>query len=478
MAALDMSLDIMGEQPALFKLYTQLCFIYATQDSTLQSEIVKTLESGLVRLCESFPWVAGQVVNTNPDLTGSPTYRLQSFKRIPTLVIKDYTGEKNVPTLDTLKDAEYPMAMLHESTWAPCPTLATLGFDPTQPSGDALDPAPVLLLQASFIRGGLVLCINMQHNVADMSGQESVIRLLSKACSGEDFTHEETKIGNAEREGLISLINEEGWKPGTELEQQLFSPQKPASSATQAPPTKITTPDPPAPPKCTWAYFSFGPSSLRQLKHLATQTLPEWFKGYVTTDDAVTACIYQSVLRARFRRLSHDPDCEVTIARAVDARRYLNVPATYPGILQNMAYTSYPLSRLLSMRLGEVAADMRQQVDPKKSNLAYATRSLITFLSQAPEHRSKVSFSANLKLDSDVMLSSWSKVDAYSFDFGLGLGQPEAVRRPGFLPVESLFYLMPKAKDGEIAAALCLRDEDMESLRNDEQFARFSRYIG
>jgi hypothetical protein len=37
--------------------------------------------------------------------------------------------------------------------------------------------------------------------------------------------------------------------------------------------------------------------------------------------------------------------------------------------------------------------------------------------------------------------------------------------------------LIPKSLDGEIAVAVCLRDEDMERLKADEEFARHGTYI-
>ena len=46
------------------------------------------------------------------------------------------------------------------------------------------------------------------------------------------------------------------------------------------------------------------------------------------------------------------------------------------------------------------------------------------------------------------------------------------------MPVESLIYLMPRTLDGEIAVALCLRQEDLERLRADEQFAMYEEYVG
>ena len=43
---------------------------------------------------------------------------------------------------------------------------------------------------------------------------------------------------------------------------------------------------------------------------------------------------------------------------------------------------------------------------------------------------------------------------------------------------KSLIYLIPRMLDGEIAAAICMRDEDMERQRADEEFAKHGRYIG
>ena len=39
--------------------------------------------------------------------------------------------------------------------------------------------------------------------------------------------------------------------------------------------------------------------------------------------------------------------------------------------------------------------------------------------------------------------------------------------------------ILPKRLDGELSTvAMCLRDEDMERLRMDEEFAKYKKYIG
>jgi len=68
----------------------------------------------------------------------------------------------------------------------------------------------------------------------------------------------------------------------------------------------------------------------------------------------------------------------------------------------------------------------------------------------------------------------------YDFDFGFGIGKPEAARRPRLTEGarEGLVFFLPKTLDGEIAVGVCLRDEDMKRLRGDEEFANFGTYVG
>jgi hypothetical protein len=196
---------------------------------------------------------------------------------------------------------------------------------------------------------------------------------------------------------------------------------------------------------------------------------------YISTDDAISALIWQSVTRARLPRLN--PEAESTFARAVDPRRYIGIPLTYPGVVQNMAYNTCTLESLVEEPLGCVASRLRAAIDPKTSGLDYRTRALATALSHAAD-KNDFSVEAAINLSSDIMLSSWSKVDCYKLDFNFGLGKPEAVRRPQFRPVESLMNLMPKALDNEISAGICLTDEDMERLKADSELTKYATYIG
>ena len=452
---LDVMVDIIGQQPFI-NVYTQICLMFPMTNPFSQTKIIDVLTSGLNCLSMSFPWMSGQVVNEGSGSSNSGLYKIKSFQKNPILVIKGLSKDTSVISMDAMRQANFP-GLPYESTLAPRMTFPG--------SSDTIVPdhLPVFSLQVSFIDGGLILTFARQHQAMDFIGQAHMISLLSKACHGDPFASKDLSVGNATHLDMVSLLND-----GTHVQAFLARQLLPASSD----PTKY--PGPPPSLSCSWTIFTFSRDLLATLKDVATGTVIDP-PGYISTDDALTALIWRSITRARCARL--EKGTEVSLGRAVDVRLCFDLPSNYPGIMQNCDYQSYTLELLLSQPPGVVASHLRLAIDPRASGLVYNTRALAWYLERSADKRG-VSFSATLDLTKDVMLSSWVKADVYDLDFGLGLGKPETVRRPKFPPYEGLVYLLPKKTDGEIAVWMCLRDEDLENLRNDEDFTTFGKYVG
>src|ERR1700761_7606448 len=147
-------LEVLGQTPFLYKLYTQICCVFPVPDPSAHAAIVDTLAKGLERLAGSFPWLAGQVINEGASEGNTGVYRIIPGDKIP-LVIKDLRHDRSVPTLDALRRANYPFSMLDEELIAPCMTLNLPGSS----IGLAKDSAPVFCVQANFITGGLMLTL-------------------------------------------------------------------------------------------------------------------------------------------------------------------------------------------------------------------------------------------------------------------------------------------------------------------------------
>ncbi len=449
---------------------------------------------GLERLAGAFPWVTGQVSNEGAGIGTSGVFKFAPLEETPRLYVHDLVRDDSAgaearrchPTMDGLRQARFPMSMLDESVVAPRSTIPGqgAGWEEKEEAG----VWPVFLVQATFIAGGLILTFVGHHGCMDGPGQGQVVRLLSKACAadndeGRPFTDDELKVGNLDRGGLIPLLRPDEVDIWNSLDM---------SAQLMDLPTEPSATEPYLSPRCSWAYFVFSGSSLAALKALATSTLPNDGPGYISTDDALTAFIWQSVSRVRLSSASSSlaPGTTTKLARAVDVRRYLAIPAAYPGLVQNMAYHSRLLGELVNdAPLGEIAAELRAAVDVSTSTLAADTRTIATRLHCLPDKGLAASTAPACRPSTDIMLSSWAKLGdcCYDLDFGLGLGGPVAVRRPAFTTVEGLIYLMPRRSQahqqqdgqvGEIAAALCLSDEDLERLRADAKFMAFAEYVG
>ncbi len=77
-------LDVLGCQPSLFKLFTQISLIYANvQTSGTQDRIANALRAGLDSLSAQLLWLCGTVVNENSSPKSTGTFRIVASKRIP-----------------------------------------------------------------------------------------------------------------------------------------------------------------------------------------------------------------------------------------------------------------------------------------------------------------------------------------------------------------------------------------------------------
>lgn len=452
-AAAHMDIGVFGQQAGM-QIYTQIAYVFPKTGE--RDSVVATLERGLARLVAAFPWLGGQIVL-------SPEDNRRHFAPLvtgpPKLVVKDVPAD--VLTYAALRTANYPFRLLDEAVVAPRRTL---------PSPDEPADKPVLLVQATFLTDGFVLTVVAHHAAMDMVGQTAVIQWLAKACRGEDFMEEELTVGNGDRRNVVDLMDDED--PFALIPEQVL-PSAPSASP------------PPQPPPVTsvWSYFHFSRAALEALKDEAIATLPkEGGVGFVSTNDALSAFLWQSVLRARRTRLeasSTSSPLSSTFARAIDVRHHLGLPPDYPGLFQNMTIHTHPVAWVCDASLGEASAQLRAAI-LQPDRLRERTRALATCFTRFPDEGGRLSFVGHVDPTAGgLMLSSWTTAPGVETDFGVG-SLPTAVRRPQFTPVESLAYLMPADgdRDGTVAAGVCLREADLAFVKADPAFTRYGQYVG
>ncbi len=103
----DNCLDILGQQPALYT-YTRLSLIYPVPDPPPRGDIVDTLTTGLGRLAENLPWVAGRANKGNSCHGGLSSVQIVPFGSAPSLTVRDPRQDESAPTMSSLRGARFP----------------------------------------------------------------------------------------------------------------------------------------------------------------------------------------------------------------------------------------------------------------------------------------------------------------------------------------------------------------------------------
>lgn len=451
----DFHLDIYAQRSRINRIYTQmtLCFSIADHNNIESySEATEILTKGLARLSASFTWIAGKIVNKQGTWMIEPSN--------VSLVIKDFREDSKL-AWEALQRANFPFSMLHERQIAPRNTMTICKYFEV-PNPDL----PVFRVQANLVIGGLLLTLVGQHGSMDMTGQGQVMHLFAKACRDEPFTKSELSVGNTNRKHVVKLLDENTAGPG--LDEQIMR----GTSAISGELPKTIAPHA---PRCIWAYFDFSAASLIALKSRAVETKSSNSK-FVSTDDVLTALVWLAITRSRLARLDNISSLNSSLIRTVDARRYLSLPSAYPGMITSSTRHTSAVDALTKQSLGDISVQLRSALDP--ASIEHTMRSSATSLAKPGWQAPKRSGVATSVPQLDVKLSSWAKENCYDLDFGFG--KPTAVRRPQFVEGsrEGLVYFLPKTLEGDIAVGVCLTEDDLGRLREDNDFAKYADYIG
>jgi len=319
---------------------------------------------------------------------------------------------------------------------------------------------PVFIVQANFVKGGLLLCVACMHNALDMNGQGTVLRLFAAAGRGEELDPTILAVENLDADTIIPLLGPD---------------EAPASHDDMIRPSMLTASPSPAgrPKESPWNYWRFTADSVAKLKK-AGSSGSDW----VSTNDALTAFLVQRVTAVRVASGRLAANEEVHLHRAVDSRSVLNppVPNGYLGHLVCIADSGWSAAQqLCDSSFADLAVKVRKslgQVDD------YFVRSLATLIKNT-EDRTTLFYAAKFNPAADFLCSSWAQLHWLSqCDFGPGLGTVDFVRRARLPGVPNLSYIMPKNHKGDMHIAASMFTEDFVDLVNDKQWREFAELVG
>lgn len=448
--------DVIGQLP-LLKSYSHLCLSFPIEDSSPRDEIANKLQAAALKLTTAIPLLAGKVISQGRGPGNSGHFKAVpcSLWTSPNTIVRFKDCSDVCPSHDELVKAKGPVTMLGGDIL--CPRKA---FPASYEETDS-DPAPVVAIQANFIKGGLLLDCAAQHNMIDMSGIEQVLRLLATLMRGEEIPPLAIEQGNRDRRNMIPLLKStEPLRDHSHLRRA-----KPGEKQ-----TALVEPDSPY----RWCNFRFSSASQARLKALASKPSEHNSAvSFISTNDALSAFCWQRIITARQHR-RRSPTTISKFCRAVDCRRALGVPKEYMGHMVQIATSYLTFQELETLPLAAVASVLRESVNDV--NNEYTVRSWTTLIANEPD-KSTIVFGGKFNPDTDVGSSSWAHVNLCREEFGT-LGKPSLIRRPNFIPLRSDVYFLPHTEAGDIDALVCVNELDFEALTVDGEWNTYTEYIG
>ncbi|KAH8799822.1 hypothetical protein F5884DRAFT_863428 [Xylogone sp. PMI_703] len=451
--------DVLGQFP-LLKTYHHVAALFPRDYKTSLESVVQALEAGAAKLVAQIPWLGDQVINEGKAPGNSGVFKLAAWPSDApaNTLVRSKDCSDLLPSYTEIIEAGAPISKLDGSILCPVPGFP-LSYDESK-----IGPAPVVILQANFIKGGLLLNFSFQHNIMDMSGLFAFMNFLATAMRHEEIPAPAIEQANRDRRKVVPLLG-----PGEPIRDHSHLRIPPASTPTPAPAPAVTSP--PAAP-ASWAYFRISLADVAAIKALSSPTDVNAKVAFVSTNDALSAFYWKRLSTVRLRS-GYEPASVSKFSRAIDARQAMGVPREYMGQLVYFAASFLTLRELGDWTLPAIAGKLR--VDLKDVNNAFSVRSYATFLAGVQD-KSTLAYGGPFNRELDIGSSSGS-LAPLDLDFGPVLGKPDVLRRPNLAPLPGCLYFFPP-EGSHMLMLVCLQPRDLEGLRSDPEWSRYTAFIG
>ena len=432
--------------------------LYFATDATADA-ITTTLHIGLAKTLAAMPVLSGSIgPATHARQKGTMTIQGPYYTADDILTTEDLS---DVYDYEELRAKHFPTDML-----APEHITPDLAGKPRQ----------VMLAQANFLRGGLLLFFAVHHCVMDEVGLFNTLKVWSTFCRGDDGS----LLVQPEWLDREPLMNGAG---GGRLEDhptyKLLGDKETeaiANGSAKLPEYFAASSD------AGTAIFFISDRSLEALKRAATQE-----GSQVSTNDALCAFVWRHITAARRTRSADDHGETLSnFNMTVNARSRCSPPISpcYCGNAVAISKARAPLSKLLSRDpsdIAETAVLIRNSVlavgDAYIKDVIQMIRSIPDIGRLAPQ--------APHTDEEYVGCSSWAKQPYYSLDWGDVVGGTCQRVRWRRIRTDGVFVIFPHidpttpgsaSKEGGLEICLGLRQEHLQRLRDIEEFREFAQW--
>ncbi|KAJ5738129.1 hypothetical protein N7493_001284 [Penicillium malachiteum] len=438
------------------KGYVRYLFPFQLEEDYDIDHVARILRAGYDALRVRLPEVACEAV---PDIDCEQAGVMKYAKRndeIEPLVVKDLR-DTYPSTYTELKERRFPVSCFNADTFCRCDTWPERG-----------NMVPIALVQANFIRGGLILSWNMLHMAGDGTS----------FCIWTEIWAEGCRQAQGDYESPVDLP-EAIWKD----RKQFMKPSGRNNGKIEDHPEYTILPftPPGMPPKMVspnhrGQVYYFSPESLARLKADASPvyaTQPTDQK-WISTNDALSALLWRTVMAVQhpIEELEEDPVSVFNVA--LDGRQRADPPVhsnTLGCFLEWTAPSASIRDMLTKFSIADLAILVRKAVTRADNQF---TDDVVTLV-HSVEDVDRLVATAFLDVPGNhCVQSSWLGFELYGIEWGPVLGKKiEAVRAPHVGIINGAQIVLPQLANGGMEVLVGVESNCLDRLLKDPLFNKY-----
>jgi hypothetical protein len=456
----DFDFDFALTDAVIFNLYSYRILVFKIDSPLGHVATTTALKIGLQKLVERCPPLGGIVVNVE----NKPGAQHGWKKALPgpgiKLVVRDLRSKLDYQALEA---NNFPIEALK------CEEVV-----PISPAPIMEGEAPASVFQYTWIKGGALLTVGIDHPIADGNGMNTIMGMLAEECKRAQVDSDQLEHNSmAQSQAVLgidrSLVRALEGKTKTRPEDH------PSYTFLSGPPSHEESHGPE--PDISLFMFQVPPAKLKELKSIANT-----LDSRVSTHDAISALLWRSVMLSRYKDGTITSlDTEVEFHVPTDARRFVGLDKDYLGNMVYFVGCKAPLRDLIDPdSLPKIAALIRSTLEARSKEVITGYHSLCKSLPDL----SQMQFGcmARAMTTAFAMGSSWRAEQMYGADWGTAFGPVMRFRSPdvGFFGVfKGLTFVCPRVQGtGPAEIQTWFQPAGWKAVQEDGLLTRFCTRIG
>ncbi|KAJ9662035.1 hypothetical protein H2198_001577 [Neophaeococcomyces mojaviensis] len=429
------------------------------------SQVFDHLQQGLRRTIDQFPFIAGNLVDKRDSKEGS----LEVLLHPDSGVSFGYRDISKLPVannlnFEKLRQRDFPPSMIES---------LELRIAPDPKTVESMVQQPVFLAQATFVRDGVLLFFAHSHQIADVTGTNSIMRTWSQNMSAAAFNLAPTLSQSLRDASLRS--DRQRLSDGDNIDPKFQESSFPmlierTPSVVSQQDAKIAKGEDQN-PSTIW---HMNAARLQELKDLAR---PLDKNSYISTLDAVNALMWRAICRAR--RLKERNISTSRLFFVCDVRSKLSPPIR-PDSTCNATMKLHAAQACADIQGEDLAASLASAAGSIRQAICDFSQPLfetwISYVKSAPSFWA-LKAQESLREGPDVVVTDHSKVSAYQYEWG-PLGCIERIRNPWWARSTPKPYsqvtLMPRLRDGSLEILTNFEEDINQQLRADAELTWYA----